>query len=176
MLIRPAVESDIPGLARVHVDTWRAAYRGIVPDSTLAGLSYERREERWRHNFQAHTDQNVLHVALDSSTVVGFAGGGPERGGISGYDAEVYALYVHPQNQRQGIGQRLVSSVCTELAGLGFASILIWVLRDNRAGRGFYEKIGGVFVAEQPIDIGGYELIEVAYGWPDINALIREKR
>ena len=175
MLIRPAVENDIPGLARVHVDTWRAAYRGIVPDSILAELSYERREERWQRNFQAHTDQHVLHVALDSGVVAGFAGGGPERASTPGYDAEVYALYVRPQNQRQGIGQQLVRSVCIELAGLGFGSILIWVLRDNHAGRSFYEKIGGVCVAEQPIVIGGYELNEVAYGWPDINALIREK-
>ena len=31
---------DAAGIARVHVDTWRTAYRGLIPDDVLAGFSY----------------------------------------------------------------------------------------------------------------------------------------
>ncbi len=50
MRIREATPDDIPGIARVHVDTWRTAYLGIVPAEHLAGLSYERSEARWREH------------------------------------------------------------------------------------------------------------------------------
>jgi len=32
MKVRPAVPEAVPALAQVHVDSWRAAYRGLVPD------------------------------------------------------------------------------------------------------------------------------------------------
>jgi hypothetical protein len=50
-------------------------------------------------------------------------------------------------------------------------SMLVWVLRDNPS-RGFYEALGGEYVREQAITIGGANLIELAYGWPDTMALL----
>ena len=44
-LIRMALAVDAPAIARVHVDSWRATYRDIVPEEHLAKLSYEKREE-----------------------------------------------------------------------------------------------------------------------------------
>jgi hypothetical protein len=35
MQIREASLPDAAGIARVHVDTWRSAYRGIVPNPVL---------------------------------------------------------------------------------------------------------------------------------------------
>ncbi|OQA93205.1 MAG: hypothetical protein BWY25_03118 [Chloroflexi bacterium ADurb.Bin222] len=40
--LRPARLEDAPILARVHIDTWRSTYGGIVPAAHLAGLSLER--------------------------------------------------------------------------------------------------------------------------------------
>ena len=45
--IREAVPEDAGPMAKVHIDTWRTAYAGIVPSEHLAGLSYERREAVW---------------------------------------------------------------------------------------------------------------------------------
>lgn len=43
--------------------------------------------------------------------------------------------------------------------------MLVWVLADNRLGRGFYEALGATLVTERPVEIGGTSLLEVAYGW-----------
>ena len=43
MRIRTATADDASGMARVHVDTWRTAYRDILPASVLSALSYEAR-------------------------------------------------------------------------------------------------------------------------------------
>jgi len=41
MILREAGLADAPSIVRVHVDTWRTNYRGIVPEDTLTQLSYE---------------------------------------------------------------------------------------------------------------------------------------
>lgn len=32
MIIRPAVEADLEGIAEAHVESWREAYVGLIPD------------------------------------------------------------------------------------------------------------------------------------------------
>jgi len=44
--------ADAAGIAKVHVDTWRATYAGLVPDAHLANLHYERSTEFWQRNFR----------------------------------------------------------------------------------------------------------------------------
>lgn len=48
--------------------------------------------------------------------------------------------------------------------------MLVWVLGDNPS-RAFYETLGGRFLGEKDIEIGGVRLEEVAYGWTDIGRL-----
>ncbi|MEE8391259.1 MAG: hypothetical protein V3S14_10765 [Anaerolineae bacterium] len=45
-LPKATLVDDAPALARVHVDSWRTAYRELVPESYLQGFSYQWREER----------------------------------------------------------------------------------------------------------------------------------
>ena len=40
MTTREARPEDLPDMARIRVDTWKAAYRGIVPDAYLDSLTY----------------------------------------------------------------------------------------------------------------------------------------
>jgi hypothetical protein len=47
MILRAATTEDIPAIARVHVDTWRSTYSGIIPEEYLANLSYKQRENSW---------------------------------------------------------------------------------------------------------------------------------
>ncbi len=59
------------------------------------------------------------------------------------------------------------------LAARGATALVVSVLRDNVAARGFYEHLGGV---PEPSRLepgpGGGLLHEVAYAWPDIRTLI----
>jgi hypothetical protein len=34
-VIRAATEADVPALAQIHVDEWRWAYRGLVPEGLI---------------------------------------------------------------------------------------------------------------------------------------------
>ncbi|MBI5666733.1 MAG: GNAT family N-acetyltransferase [Chloroflexi bacterium] len=106
--VRVAVPDDAPAIARVHVDSWRSTYAGIVPQAFLDGLTYEGREAMWRGNLTNPERQSVLLVAEDENgQPVGFTVGGPGRDEQSDYDAELYAIYLLPECQGQGIGRQI---------------------------------------------------------------------
>lgn len=163
MLIRPAVLADVDAIARVHVESWRTTYAGIVSAEFLANLSYERRAETWRNNLESQ-HQSYLVVAERESELVGFAVGGPNRETEDEYAAELYAIYLLAGEQGQGTGRALFNAVVAELKRRGLASLLVWVLASNPA-RKFYEALGGQSVREKQIEIGDQSLTEVAYGW-----------
>ncbi len=143
--------------------TWQTAYRGLLPDDFLDALSEAAYEARWRRML-GRGDVRV-YVAEESGSVVGFASGGRERAGETGYSGELYALYVLDEAQRRGHGRQLVRSVVDALRDMGLRDMIVWVLRDNVKARRFYDRLGGVYVREQPVTIGPTVLQEVSYGW-----------
>jgi GNAT superfamily N-acetyltransferase len=170
--IREAALADVAAIAKVHVDSWRTTYAGIVPEDHLAKQSYRRREQIWRNNLAKRADHEFVYVAEDASgEVVGFAAGGPERAGDPVHRGEIYAIYVLKTFQRRGIGRQLSEAIAQRLLQTGYDSMLIWVLAKNPS-RGFYERLGGELVSEKPIEIGAAKLTEVAYGWKDLRLLV----
>jgi len=162
-MIRSATVRDAPAIARVHVASWLSTYRGLLPDDFLESLSETNYTERWKRVITEGASKVV--VAEDGSDVVGFASGGRERAGEQGFEGELYAIYVLDNAQRRGLGRELVRSIVDSLRELGLTNMIIWVLRDNRPARDFYERLGGIYVRAQPITIGSATLEEVSYGW-----------
>lgn len=172
MLVRPARRDDAEGMARVHVDSWRTTYPGIVPDAVLAGLSYSRRQELWSQMLaKAEQENHFIFVAEDEAgRIVGFADGGPEREGDPEYMGEVYAIYLLKESQGRGVGRLLLEAVARSCFQAGCTSLLVWVLAENPS-RHFYAHLGGKPVKVKPIEIGGVKLEEIAYGWSDTSRL-----
>ncbi|MEG4282602.1 GNAT family N-acetyltransferase [Microcoleus sp. A006_D1] len=175
MIVREAKIADAPAIARVNVDTWRTAYRKIVPPDYLAQQSYQKRESSWQEILAnvKNTGGFVCVAENDSGQIVGFAAGGCERTGKYIYQGELFAIYILEEYQRQGIGQQLVRAVATKLAELSLNSMLVWVLGDNSACQ-FYVFLGGEKVDEEQTSRAGVLLKEIAYGWKDIAVLINK--
>ncbi len=173
-MIKAAIYSDIPAIARVHVDSWRSTYRGIVPDEYLANLAYEQREKGWQQIFdRASTTHSFTYVAKNSQgKVVGFANGCTERTGDPVYKGELAAIYLLEPYQGQGIGRSLVQAVAERLAQLKLNSMLVWALRENSACE-FYLALEGKQIRQREIEISGRRFVEIAYGWLDTAALRR---
>lgn len=167
-VIRPAVVSDAAGLARVHIESWRTTYKGIVPDDYLANMSLESRVQNWQRNLSEFAHQIYVYVAEDEAgQIVGFISGGPEREGDEFYKGELYAIYLLVAYQGRGLGKRLALALMKRLVEDGFYPVLVGVLTENPACR-FYEALGGQFVRSVEIEIGGKTLAESIYGWQDI--------
>ena len=169
--VRAANPADAGSIARVHIDSWRTTYAGVVPAYYLANLSYERRESRWYEILTANEPAECIFVAEVGGSVVGFASGGPERDGDTIYRGELYTVYLLEEHQSRGLGRQLVSAVARRLLADGFTSMLLWVLEDNPGARRFYESLEGELVGRKTVAIGGRDLVEVSYGWKDIAGL-----
>jgi ribosomal protein S18 acetylase RimI-like enzyme len=157
--VREAAVEDADALATVHIDGWRAGYRGVVPDDYLDSEEFATsRRDRW----QAWTWQSMpgsrMFVATIHERVVGFGHAGPEEAGTSAVEGpptevsptevspmsrgEVYGFYLHPSAWGSGAAGALMSHCEEFLRDEGFASAVLWVLRDNPRARAFYEKAG----------------------------------
>jgi GNAT superfamily N-acetyltransferase len=141
--VRRAVLEDAAPIAAVHVRTWQVAYRGLMPDEVLDGLSVEGREEMWR---QATTgdERSAVYVAVEGEVVVGFcAVAAPSRDddaedGV----AEIAAIYVEPDTWRTGVGRALMDAALADLRTDGWRGVTLWVLAGNRQAREFYARFG----------------------------------
>lgn len=162
-MARPAQLEDAGAIARAHVDAWRTTYLGLLPPDFLASLSEEHYGERWRRVIGDGWSR--VFVAEEEGEVVGFASGGRERAGENGFAGELYAIYVVKGAQGRGHGRELVRAVAGALREMKLSDMIVWALRDNAPARGFYERLGGVYVRSQPITIGNATLEEVSYGW-----------
>jgi ribosomal protein S18 acetylase RimI-like enzyme len=173
--IRRATPSDAPAIARVHVDSWRSTYQGLLADDFLQNLSMERRTQFWAETLSNPLHPAFLFVAEETETgeIIGFVSGRPEPESNPEYTGEVGAIYLLKQAQGRGTGRELLQAAAGELIQRGHLSMLLWVLRDNTTARKFYEAMGGQYLREKSIEIGSQTLLEVAYGWKDLRSLAK---
>ena len=169
--LREAVFTDAASIARVHIDSWRTTYRGIVSDSHLASLSYDQRENWWKSALENEISIVFVAESEEPKQIIGFVKGGQERSNNPEYTGELGAIYLLEDYRRQGIGKRLVITLVKKLIERGHNSMLVWVLAKNPY-RKFYEKLGGKYLSSKQIEIGGPSYEEIAYGWKDLDAMI----
>jgi len=154
-VIRPGTPDDAEGVARVHVETWQAAYAYALPSEKLQALSVEGAVRRHR------TGPPAL-VAERGGEILGFVDVGASRD--PGTDGELFAIYVHPEHWGTGVGRALIEAGEAELRKLGHEDAILWVLDDNPRARRFYELAGwSLDGAARDIHIFGFDVSEVRY-------------
>ena len=139
-MVRPATVDDADAIARVHVETWRAAYAHAIPAETLAAVDVGRRAANWREWIGSGTSTTFVGQLGDE--VVGFVNVGPSRNepGLG----ELYAIYVLPKAWGSGVAAELIERGEEELRSRGLSSVFLNVLADNPRARRFYERHGWV--------------------------------
>src|SRR5882757_6731432 len=169
LTIRKAKIEDAAAIAHVHVESWKTTYAGIVSDVFLASLNKEVRTQSWQE--QILTANISILVAEEETGIFGFAAGGKIREKLDDFDAELYAIYLLHERQKQGAGRTLCLTLASALQTSGFTSMIVWVLEQNPS-LSFYERLGTMQVARKIINIGGADLQELALAWPSLDRLI----
>jgi len=162
-MIRLAAPSDVDEIARVHVKTWRSAYRGHVPDSVLDALDPSQRVAMWAKALEQPA--TLVLVATTGETIVGFCSLLPSRDAdASPLVAEISAIYVEPASWRSSVGSSLVEAATESARERGFTEVTLWVLTDNTAARAFYEARGFAIDGEtKTARRPGYSIHETRY-------------
>ena len=161
--VRSASLADAGAIAAVHVDAWRWAYAGLMPDGLLAGLTVDARERQWQQ--QLAVGSTTVFVGEAEGVVSGFASCGPSRDpeGLG----EVYALYLLRQVQGSGLGRELWDASTDWLRQRGFNRVKVWVLDSNELARGFYERVGLAADGNaKTSQWAGTSLSEISYSGP----------
>jgi ribosomal protein S18 acetylase RimI-like enzyme len=163
--LRDATPADAHAIAEVLVRSWRAAYRGLLPDDVLAGLSVPDRERFWSGALTARAPGTRAVVASIAGAVVGFAATGPPLVPADRADptlGDLYALYLAPDVWHRGIGTQLHDAALDRLRSCGFTHAGLWVLDTNELALRFYHRHGWTDTGRSQLDRGpgGSELHE----------------
>jgi GNAT superfamily N-acetyltransferase len=163
MLIRPARPEDALDVANVHVRSWQAGYRGLLPDAYLDALRAEDRAQRYDFATQDPTKPATL-VAIGDGAVRGFATTAPARDNDVQDHGELCALYVDPDYWSTGIGAALIKAARRHLVEQGFHKALLWLLAGNVRGERFYRNDAWQLDAlTRTVPVWGIAIPEVRY-------------
>jgi GNAT superfamily N-acetyltransferase len=160
--VRNASSADADAIGRIQVETWRAAYAGLMPQEAIDGFDVAVRQAMWREGL-ARTPQpgSATFVAVVDDEVVGFATVGASHSEEG--PGELYAIYVHPSQWGQGAGRALIERSEASLRESGFRSALLWVLAGNEQAERFYRAAGWKRDGEKEDVFQGATVTELRY-------------
>lgn len=133
-MIRKYEEKDFDEL----LDVWYSASEVAHP--FLSGDFFE--QER-RKIAELHIPNAETWVYEQDNTVIGF---------ISLMENEVGAIFVDPDFHGMGFGRELMEHA----KSIRTSFLELYVFKDNKIGRDFYEKCGFNFVSEHPHEETGF--------------------
>jgi ribosomal protein S18 acetylase RimI-like enzyme len=139
-----------------------------MPQDYLDGLDPAVRAEAWRR-VMAETEPSrggILAAVADGGGITGLASFGPSRDHDTDprRTGEVFAIYVDPDAWGTGTGRELMAGAVAELARLGYADAVLWVLDTNDRARRFYARAGWAEDGASKADGSrGFDITEVRY-------------
>ena len=163
LIVRGARAEDAAEVAGVHVRSWQAGYRGLLPQKYLDGLRPEDRPARYTFGSEDAGLPSTI-VAAQDGTICGFATSGPSRHADAPDVGEILALYVDPGAWGLGVGRLLMAEARSALVRRGFTEAVLWVLVGNDRAQRFY-RIDGWRTddARRTVEVWGIAVDEIRY-------------
>lgn len=167
MVVREAIPSDVPSVAKIHMDVWKDTYEGIIPSEVLSQRTYDELEDSWLDRLfeDPDTKEFMLVAENDDGDIVGFIVVATD--GDEGCRGVIKSIYVYEDYQRQGIGTMLFNAALDKLIEEDILTLIVWTYKDNK-NRVFYEKMGGKVFKEIVVEIDGRKVRKIAYVWDNI--------
>lgn len=161
VVVRRAKASDAEPLALVFSESWRQAYRGIIPHLHLESMIRKRGTEWWANAVKAREGILLIEVGRQ---VCGYTTWGNSR--IRGSsEGEIYELYLTPAHQGLGFGELLFEASRHVLETRRMRGLLVWVLADNGPAVDFYWRRGGRPTLRSHDRFGRAKLEKIGFTW-----------
>lgn len=152
--VRAARPPEADEVARLQLETWRVAYRRLLPARVLEALDPQQLAQRWRAAIEAPpTGRHRVLVAVEQGAddhLVGFAASGPADAEAAAPEqpppgpdtAAVTDLLVEPRWSRRGHGSRLLAASVELWRADRFTTAVAWVFDEDPATRRFLASAG----------------------------------
>ncbi len=141
VVIRKVKQGDASDLAYIQTESWKAAFASILEAEILtkctnierATAMYQRLLDENKGNGYLLTVDGKPHCIAywDAARDAAFAG-----------KAELICIHSLPGNWRKGFGSQMMDQVLMDIKQAGFYEVVLWVFRDNKCARDFYEAKG----------------------------------
>ena len=149
---------DRKQISFVYEQSWKTAYRGIIPDDYLDSIP----AGRWAAKVDIATWHTL--VCLEDGNIIGTSSFSESRFEVFKGYGEIISIYLLPEYVGKGYGRQLMERALSELKKAGYFKAFLWVLEENSKARAFYEKMGFKLSSEViESDIGGKILKEISY-------------
>jgi Acetyltransferases len=153
-----AETDDFNALGEIYAQSWKTAYRGIVPQDYLDDLS----GSRWAKVLSGSTFD--AYVIREDGQYIGTSSIGAAREEKMVGWGEIISIYLLPEYFGKGYAEPLFKCAVNALCEKGYTNIYLWVLKENIRAQRFYEKHGFHNSGEAAlIEIAGAELTEIRY-------------
>ena len=139
--IRRADVNDARILGEIHSQSWKVAYKGIVPDSVLDNINADKRQKYFEKALSEKGEEDTLIFKDDKAVGFMCIGKCRDEDKDDTY-GEIWGMYLLPEYWNQGIGTYLINYGLNELKSRNYKKVTLWVLEENINARKFYEKIG----------------------------------
>lgn len=141
-MIRAATLGDAAAVARIHVESWAVAYRGIMPSDVIARTDLASRTRFWTDRI-ANPEWPVF-VIEEQGGLVAFCQmiPSPDPDDDAKTVGHITSIHALPHLRGRGHGRALLAHAFAEFKKRGFRAVTLWVLTENKDARGFYEKVG----------------------------------
>lgn len=131
--IRNIADKDKEEIADVYISSWKSAYKNILPNDYLNSLKKE--------DFDKEIDTVKNLVIEDNGKIIGIINFDKARDSDDKYTGEIVAVYILEEYRRLGLGEILFESASLSLIKMGMNKVYLWVLKENKSARKFYEKM-----------------------------------
>jgi GNAT superfamily N-acetyltransferase len=142
--IRWATVEDAHAIAALHIASWHAAYRGLMPDEVLDALTIAKRERDWQGwladgGERVHTLVVEREGEIEAFCTLELPSKEKDE---SDTVAGIPAIYAHPSAFGRGAGPALLDEAIDAMRGRGYGQAILWMLEGNRRAEAFYERLG----------------------------------
>lgn len=134
---------DYQDIAALQTESWRSAYRGILPGSYLDGAILEERETHWQNlMLSAGGKRRGIFLAKDGGALLGFACVLLDE--EPAWGARLDNIHVRPAHRGKGTGRLLFRSAAEWVSTCEpLWPMHLFVFEANHPARRFYEALGG---------------------------------
>jgi len=141
-MIRRALSADAATVGHIHVESWKVAYRGLMPDEVIERTDLAYRTRFWTERIA--DPQWPVFLFEEDGNAFAFCQMIPSRDSDDDptHVGHITSLHVLPQLRGRGYGRMLLDHVLAEFMRRGFSEVTLWVLEENSSARTFYEKCG----------------------------------
>ena len=142
IVVRLATSCDASDVAEVHMRSWEAAYKDIIPADFIREKNAGR-PALWENILG--NDNTTQYIIKKNGNTVGMMGMSVSQDeDVDDGTYELTGLYLLPEYFYQGIGTRAMEVAFEKAQNLEMKDMTVWLLENNHNAKRFYEKCGFV--------------------------------